>query len=176
MVDLRKEFDGIIKEFGRHYLLVRNDKTQRCSCVDTLYNTAKDKCPICLGTGYINSVEKLAGRDTVAAVPETLPRMITNTEIGNMAVPSRRFYFYYDTMPKRQDLVIVCGWNGNKPIIDEYTEIYEINHVEPKRADNGRIEYFIASSSNNPINASAKLHNMITNANRVTYYVTVRRR
>lgn len=175
MVDLRREFDDIIDEFGKPYLLIRADKKQRCKCVDTLYNSARDDCPICLGTGYISSVEKVTGRDVVASIPETLPRMITMGDPANIVVPSRRFYFRHDTNPKRQDLIISCAWNGNVPVIDAYTEVYEVNHSEPKRADSGRVEYFIVSTAMDPINADVKLFNVTKNIKDISYYLTVRR-
>lgn len=174
MVDLRKEFKEILNDFGTYYLLVRSDRVTRCECVDTLYNAAKDNCPICFGTGHINIVEKIGGRDIVAAIPETISRAITQTGAGSISLPTRRFYLKHDVRPKRKDLLIVCTWENDKPVIDEYTEIYEVNHSEPKRANSGRIEYFIASCLNDPINADIKLYNMVQNEDKA-YYMTVRR-
>jgi hypothetical protein len=175
MVDLRREFRDILDEFGRAYILVSVDKKRLCTCVDKLTNTAKDKCPICLGTGFIHRAKKVDGRDVVASIPETLPRMIRDKEPAQIAVPSRRFYFKHDVYPKRQDLVIVCDWDGKRPILDDYSEVYEINHSEPKRADDGRIEYFIASTERDPINADIKLKNVIRNTKNEEYLLTVRR-
>lgn len=175
MVGFRAEFEEIIRDYGSEYLLVRNDKQKICKCVDTLYNSAKDNCPICIGTGYINQVDRVSGRNVYGSIPETLSRMIGHVDSGAIASPARRFYLKADSMPSRQDLIIVTGWNEDTPSIDEYTEIYLVNHVEPKRARNGRIEYFIVSTSMDPINATAKLFNVISNSKKLDYYLTVRR-
>lgn len=173
MVDLRKEFKKIIDENGSYYLLVRNNKKQPCKCIDTLYNTPNDKCPICLGTGYINKVEKIKGRVVTASIPETLPRAMVNAEPGELIVPSKQFYLSYNIMPKKKDLLVICKWAGLKPIFNEFSEIYEINYSDLLRGENGRVEYIIAHCKGDPINAKLKFHSITTNANKLTYYITV---
>ena len=164
MVDLREELAYILENYGSDYLLIRIDKKIKCSCVDGLYNTGKDNCPICLGTGYLTYAEKVRGRAAMASIPETLPRMINTAEPGQIAVPAKQFYLKDTIRPKRNDLIVACEWNGNKPAFDEYTEIFEINESEPNRADNGRIEYFIASAHGDPVNLNIKLANIKKNA------------
>ena len=173
MVDLREELAYILENYGSDFLLIRTDKTIKCSCVDTLYNTGKDRCPICLGTGYLTFAERVKGRVAMASIPETLPRMINTAEPGQIAVPAKQFYLQYTIRPKRNDLIVLCEWDNNKPVFDEYTEIFEINESEPNRGDNGRIEYFIASAHADPINLSIKLANIKKNANNSEYYITM---
>lgn len=172
-IDLRQELAMLFQDYGSEYLLISNDKKLRCKCVDSLYNSGKDKCPICFGTGYISFARKVIGRETMASIPETLPRMIASSEPGEIAVPAKQFYIQHDVRPRRKDLIVVCQWKGNVPIFDEYTEIFLINEAEPNKADNGRIEYFIASAHADPINASIKLTNIKKNIKEASYYVSV---
>jgi hypothetical protein len=174
MVDLRREFADLIEDYGSYYLLVRSNRKKHCKCVDKLYNTAEKKCPICLGTGYVNVAEKVKGRDSMAAMPVSLPRLGQLSEPGNISIPAKEFFLDHTSRPEKEDLIVVCQWDGIKPIFDEYTEIHRISYVQALRADDGRIEYFIASAEGQLLKKKAILHNIQTNANRINYYVTVR--
>jgi hypothetical protein len=172
MVDLRKELGDIIRDYGSDYLLIKAKKTIPCKCVVGNHGTARDDCPVCLGTGYLVKAVRVRGRSAIAAIPETLPRMMSNAEPGQVAVPSKQFYLNYKSRPYRKDLIVVCEWDGNVPIIDEYSEIFEVNEVDPNRGDNGRIEYFIASAKGDPINSKVRLANIISNSKK-EFYVSV---
>ena len=57
MIDLKWEFDEIIREFGHPVILIRTYKGRDCNCVTELSQSANPKCPVCFGTGKINSSE-----------------------------------------------------------------------------------------------------------------------
>ena len=170
---IKDEFDRIIKEYGSYYLYIRKNKKKICSCVDTLHKTPRDDCNICLGTGYVLAAEKINSRMVTAAVPETLPRAIKPVDIGEIIVPSKQFYIPCEITPKRKDLIIVCQWKDKQPLFDDYTDIYEINEVEPLIWHNGQVVYYIAYTHGDPINASLKL-NLIRENSKLNYYVAVR--
>jgi hypothetical protein len=174
MVDLRREFKNLIENYGSYYLIVKANRQRECKCVDQLYKTPKKECPICLGTGFINAVEKIKGRDTMSSMPVSLPRIGEMAEPGVISIPARDFYLEYTARPEAQDLLIICEWNGLRPIFDEYTEIHRIGYVQPLRGDNGRIEYFLASAEGQLIKEKAILHNIGVNADKINYYITVR--
>lgn len=174
MVDLRYEIDKIFDEYGSYALLLRNDKKVRCKCVNELSQAPKDTCQICLGTGYINKAERIRMRSKATSSSETLPKVVNFTNVGNIGIALRQFYIDYTVRPKKQDLLILCDWDGVKPILDEYTEIYEITNAEPMRGDGGRIEYFIAVAKSDPINMELRFVNLQRNADKLTYYITAR--
>lgn len=175
MVDLRYEFDNLMDEFSSNFLLVKNNRKQTCLCVDSLSRSAKQTCPVCLGTGFINRVEKIRGRFVVSSSIDLLPKETKYEQIGNIAFASKQFYLKHDISIDRKDLIILCDWkNEYIPAFNSYSEIYEITNIDPARGDTGRIEYVIASAKNNPIEAQAKFYNIKQNASRVNYYITVR--
>ena len=172
MVDLRRELASIIEDYGSDYLLIKINKKVKCRCVTEDYGSARADCPVCLGTGFLINAVKVRGRSAFASIPETLPRMITTAEPGKIAIPSKQFYLNHKSKPYRKDLLVICGWDGKKPVFDEYTEIFEINEIDPNRGDGGRIEYFIASAKGDPVNAKIKLANIVKNS-QSEYYVSV---
>lgn len=174
MVDLIREIDSIFDDYGHYGLLIRNDKKQQCRCVNKVSLAPSDKCQICLGTGYINRVERVRIRSRATSASDTLPKVVNFTEIGNVGIALRTFYMDHAVRPKRQDLLVLCEWEGLKPILDEYAEIYEINNAEPMRGDGGRIEYFLVLAKSDPVNMEVRFHNLQQNADKLTYYITAR--
>lgn len=174
MVGFRKDYETIVEEYGSYYLIVRTNKKLRCSCVDSLYSSPKKDCPICLGTGYLHRVERIKGRSVEGNVPETLAMSLKDVTPGILSVAARTFYLHHESIPTKKDLLITCDWNGLRPVFDDYTNIYEISTAEPLKGSGGRTEFFRVSTKKDPINADAKLHNILNNAAKLTYYVTVR--
>lgn len=174
MVDLRSGINSIFEEYGSYALLLRGDRKVPCKCVDRLSLAPNDKCKICLGTGYISTAERVKIRSKATSSSNTLPKVVSSTDIGDVGIALRQFYIDYTVRPKRQDLLIICDWDGVKPILDEYTEIYEINNSEPMRGNGGRIEFFQVVAKSDPVNMEAKFQNLQQNAGKLTYYITVR--
>lgn len=173
-IDLRLGFESLMRDYGVDAILIRNDKQQQCKCVDRLSLSPKDNCPICLATGFINKAEKIKVRHRMAAGVGTQSKMGGLAQVGNINASLRQFYLSYTERPKKQDLLILCEWDGLKPILDEYTEIYEIDSADPMRGDGGRIEYFNLLAKSDPVNMTAKFFNLQQNAEGLTYYITVR--
>jgi hypothetical protein len=174
MVNLRDEMDKILDDYGNDVLLIRSDKNTSCKCIDRISLAPNDKCPICLGTGYIHSAERIRVRTRATSSADTLPKVVSATQIGDVGVSMRQFYADYTVRPKKQDLLVMCEWDGAKPVFDEYTEIYTINNSEPLRGDNGRIEYFQLMGQSNPVNMKIKLNSIHQNVDKLTYYIATR--
>lgn len=174
MVDLRVEMDYMLENYGSDFLLIRNDKRYPCTCITQISASSNDRCPLCLGTGYWHSAEKIRGRTKATSSADTLPKSVNYTQIGDVGVSLRHFYTNYLVRPKGKDLIVVCEWNGKIPVFDEYTEIYEVNYAEPMRGDNGRIEYFKAVAKSDPVNMKLKFNNIKNNAGKLTYIIATR--
>lgn len=147
MSDLRVEFEKVLHKYGHYVLLVRQNKKVPLPKSYTAN----------LGLSYGYTIEKHLCRSQTASIPETLPRMVKGQIAGEVSVSSKMFYLKHDVFPSRGDLIIECSWNGNRPIIDEYSGIYEINYPEPYRGLGGRIEYFRAACELDPIEATVRL-------------------
>lgn len=147
MIDMRQEFDNLLDDYGHYVLLIRQNK--KVSIPKSFDNN--------LGLDCAYTIERHLCRAETASIPETLPRMQQGASAGEMAIASKMFYLKYDVRPSKGDLIVEVSWEDDKPIIDEYTAIYEINYPEPFKGDGGRIEYFRAACELNPIEATVRL-------------------
>ena len=146
----------MIQQYGHPILLIKQNRTVKCHCYNELYRSSNTKCPDCFGLGYLYEINKQLCRSQTAAIPETLPRTLGKQEIGIVAIPTRVFYLTHTALPQTGDYVVECAWEGEKPVIDEYTSAYEINYPDPQRGDNGRIEFFRVACARDPINADLR--------------------
>jgi DnaJ-class molecular chaperone len=177
MVDFRQAMHNILDEYGQYILLIRRNEYQTCKCVTAAAKAPRDDCPVCLGTGTVNKAERVLARVKATNSNDTLPKVTQSTPIGDVGVIFRQFYVDFRVRPRSDDLFVICDWKSDKPyvpIITQYTAIYEINYVEPLRGEKGRIEYFMSVTKSDPVNVDVKLHNIVQNASRYDYYVTVR--
>lgn len=177
MVDLRYEMDLIIKEFGDAALLLRSQPI-RCGCVNSLSRAPDKNCKRCLGTGKIIIAEKISIRSKQSSSNDTLPKNLTEKDVGSVAVGVREFYTTYRIRAKQYDSILFCEWEGNTPIFNQYTVLYRILNTDPLKADreNGiaRIEYFKLTSNSDPINVKAKFNKIIENAEGSQYYIGIK--
>lgn len=177
MIDLRDEMYDIMQEFGQYGLLIRNDVIQTCSCVNTISKAPDDHCPICLGNGYINQVEKVFYRTEGVAAPGIMSKYMSYTTAGDISMVYRRFYFDFRVRPSKNDLMIVTDWsegNRNIPLLNEYSTVYNLDFVDPLKGDYGRIDFFMGLGKTDGVNQQIKLHNVQQNAGANSYYITVR--
>ena len=58
-IDLRKEAEGLIKEFSISILYIRNCKFVKCKCFDDINKCGDPNCKLCFGSGYFASMEKI---------------------------------------------------------------------------------------------------------------------
>ena len=138
-VDLRKEIKYILNNYGFHALIRRNSKIH-CSCFDSLYNDGSIKCPYCGGTGRVNRVERHLVRRDYAVMDRSFQRNTTEAEFGRIVGTLYKFYMQHYVNPLVQDLIYYVTWCGDNPktLVSEF----EIQSIDPLRADNGRIEFW----------------------------------
>jgi len=178
MIDLRDELYSMIHDYGQYALLVRSDIYQTCRCVSSIDNSPNDKCPICLGTGVLNKVERVLLRREGVSASAIISKYLQYEDIGDVSQIFTKFYFDFRARPKQGDVIILCDWSStdpNIPIITDYTLLYVINYAEPLRADDGRIEFFFTLAKSDSVNNQIKLDQVIRNAKTDDYYITVRR-
>jgi hypothetical protein len=164
-MDLRAEFQSILRDYGHPVLLLRKDETKRCKCWNDTYGNASKECPICLGLGYLFSLEKHVVRTVIQSIPETLPRINKSIAPAEISIASRIFFTTHDVVAKPGDLVIDVSWNGNKAVINPYTKVYEIGYVEPERGSHGRIEFIKIFSKIDPVEYTFRLQDVIKRYN-----------
>ena len=164
-MDLRAEFQSIMQEYGRPILLLHKDETKRCPCWNDTYGTASKECPICLGLGYVFTLERHMARTVIQSIPETLPRINRSLAPAEISITSRIFFTTHDVIAKEKDLIIDTSWSGDKAIIDPYTGVYEVGYVEPERGDNGRIEYIKIFTKIDPVEHSFRLQDVVRRYN-----------
>lgn len=172
-MDIRQEFHNIMTLYGHPVLLIRNASKRRCECWDMAHG-AIYQCPICQGTGFVFTAEKLMTREMTTAIPETLARAIRDTDLGNLSVPSRMYYFEYNVEPDVEDYIMEPEWDDRgRPVFSKYSGLYQINHIDPFRGTSGRIEYFRAACKYDPVMVDNFKAYITKNTNIITYNVSI---
>lgn len=140
MKELRAEFKDILMEYGYPVLLVRQQKEVRCSCYDEKTQSVDRECPICFGLGHVPLVEKHTIREIDVRVTETNAANFKAQNFGDMATPSRGYFFLPEVVVDDQDLILDVGWSGEYPILNK-GRIWEVSHVDTARFVKGEIVF-----------------------------------
>lgn len=140
MISLRKEIHDIIESTGHYVLLQRTSRKIRCRCWNEKYQEADSACPICLGSGWVSKIERHKIRRQNASQILALPDLIKQVNIGSLATDAMVFFFKHDTAPKKGDIIMEVGWDGNKPT--HLIQSFQISSATDMREHHGRIEFF----------------------------------
>lgn len=169
-MDLRKEFDAILEEYGFPVLVVRSDRKLRCSCWSEKMQEADRECPVCFGLGWVPTVEKHMVRSMDSSVPETLAMIGQDMPpFGPIAIPGRIYYTRYNANLRPTDLIVDVDWTkGGKPLYSG-GGIYEVSHIDPKRFDRGRLIYNKVYVKDEPVEKAIRGFR-IANANGIKNY------
>ena len=130
-MNLRKEFDAILHQYGHYVLIVRTDRQTTCTCYNPTTGSVSKTCPYCFGLGTIPIIEKHITREKDLNVPETLPYLSTQQLFGEMAIATRGYFFKPEVVIQPHDLIIDVDWNGAQPIYSG-RGLYEVSHVDKK--------------------------------------------
>ncbi len=137
-IDLRKDADLLTKEFGINVLYVRNCKFVRCTCFDDLNKTGDPDCPLCRGTGYFASIQKVKAIESSNSAYSS-NNAILKTSLGVTDQKNEIYYFQYNFNPKERDMILKVTWDKNGYPVD-ILQVLEITTVYEMRGDKGRIE------------------------------------
>lgn len=143
VLDLRKEMEDILREYGHWVMLLRSSRKIRCKCWNERAQEADSRCTDCLGSGWLTRAERhLARRDNASQIV-TLPSVTAVEEPGRIWTQSSNFFFRHDVHPQVGDLIMEVGWRGSKPT--NIYAVYLIQHSEANRGQGGRIEFYEAT-------------------------------
>lgn len=158
MINLKEEFDSIIREFGHPVILIRSKKDKECNCVTRKNQSANSKCPICFGTGKINSSEVIKIRN----VTKYSLMNYKFAEMGQTIATPNTIYVQSEVRPCVNDLIVQCAFKDGRPYIDDYSEVYLIDNVAPLREEHGNIAYFTCTLESQTKDKNVKLNNIIS--------------
>lgn len=150
-MDLRKDFEGILRDLGHNILLVRQDAKLRCSCWNEKNQESSRECPVCFGLGVVPVIEKHTIRDTVLTVTESLARVNSDAPFGEMGVPSRIYYFNHNARVRTQDLIVEVEWSPSGKPIYQGGPVWEVGYVDELRFFDGEIVYKKVAVRDTPI-------------------------
>lgn len=153
MINLLKEFNQIVDDFGHKVILIKPNKKQECSCLHRITRSARADCPICLGTGYVVYSKPILVRNVMKYSLENYKYQA----IGSAVINQNNFYLKSEDRPQQDDLLIQLNFEGNKPYVDEYSNVYLIDNVAPLRQESGEIAFFLCSTEAQPINKNYRL-------------------
>lgn len=124
-MDLRKEFDAILKGYGHHIFLRR---------VDNPFEGNEE-------VRYRNVLEKHTVRHMISGSATLMFQQ--NEEAGGLIFGSDViYYFRWNVNPGPQDQIY-----ENLDLPPEDRKIYSIDQVMPMRGDGGRVEYWVAGAT-----------------------------
>jgi hypothetical protein len=140
MIDLRKEFDEILEEYGHDVLLQRTDRRVHCKCWNRGTSEADPECLICNGTGWVTRIERIRVRREDASQVITRPNRAQGSPLGKVWASSAVYYMRYSVVPQVGDFIYEVRWRHNQPV--KILSAYEINDINALRGDRGRVEYY----------------------------------
>lgn len=148
-IDLRKEFETLMHDYG-HWVVLRHALPgRRCSCISKITKEALSGCTKCLGSGR-------AYTDTFVKARKSRPIKFTHA-VGGEALtgpvqgttPEYIYYLRFETRPSQDDYVLEIGLTpaDRDPVIPcLVTAVYNITDVREMRMDSGRVEYYALST------------------------------
>ena len=169
-MNLRKEFDAILHQYGHYVLIVRTDRKTTCTCYNPTTGSVSKTCPYCFGLGTIPIIEKHITREKDLNVPETLPYLSTQQLFGEMAIATRGYFFKPEVVIQPHDLIIDVDWNGVQPIYSG-RGLYEVSHVDKKRFEFGEFTFQKVYVKDNPIEKEIHSIRIIERAGETNYLV-----
>lgn len=137
-IDMRRNADSLIKEFGIDVLYVRNCKFVKCRCFNDLDKTGNPDCPYCMGSGFFSSIEKIRSIESSNSAYSSTNSII-QLPIGVTNQKNEIYYIKHNSTPKERDYLLKVTWDKQgKPI--DIVRVLEIINVYEMRGDNGRVE------------------------------------
>ncbi len=166
-MDLRKEINNIIEEKGHYVLLQRTSGKLRCVCWNERYQEASSDCPRCLGKGFVSRIERHKVRRQLATNIISLPGKKKQTPMGQIIQDTRTFFFKHNVHPKKGDIIMEVGWNGQRPT--HLIQAFEITNADDKREDGGRTEFYLVTTKERNISTPIR-HVVIRQLGRIQNY------
>lgn len=137
-IDLRFQSDLLTDEFGIELLYVRNCKFVRCNCFDDLNKTGDPNCPLCHGSGYFASIQKIRAIESSNSAYSST-NSIQQTPIGVTDQKNEVYYIRHQFTPKVRDFLLKVTWDKQKYPTD-VLQVLEIVNVWEMRGTDGRVE------------------------------------
>lgn len=170
-INLAKEFENILKRFGRDVLVIRQDRKLRCeTCFNEVTQEASRECATCFGLGWSYVAERHTIRSEDVSVPETLARLLGGKSIGQVSASSRRYFCLPNMRAQQDDLIIDVEWDEFGRPLYKNGGIWAINSLDSSQnLGEGQGVYNIAYVSQQPVMSKIRgIH--ITEINGVKQY------
>lgn len=156
-INLAKEFETILKEYGHDVLVLRVEKKKRCSCYNEVTLEASRTCPACFGLGWSYIAERHTCRAEDASIEESLVRAVKGNIMGNVVSGGRKYFFLPNMRANEQDLIIEVEWDRfGKP---KYNNggVWEINYMDENlKLGQGKEVYRAVYVSETPVHSNIR--------------------
>jgi hypothetical protein len=138
---LLKEVRDLFSGF-RFVLLIRNTQKIKCTCYNDLERSYDSGHDVCLGTGWIPTIEKHRSWYQMASVPQSLPRVIEVLEPAATAINAKFFYFFRSAHVEVGDEIVITEFGEDGLPVFQTAEFYTANHPEPKYDETGELIFW----------------------------------
>ncbi|MEX3713553.1 hypothetical protein ABFV99_14210 [Cytobacillus horneckiae] len=110
-MDVAKEFEQILKKYGRDVLFLRTDRKLYCECYNEVTQEASRECPVCLGLGWSYIAERQTVKSETSMAAVQLPNVLKGVSIGDIATAARKYFVLPSVQAKEKDLIVEVGWD-----------------------------------------------------------------
>lgn len=163
---LQQEVRNFFSTFP-YVLIVKNNTKIRCYCYDAQTDSSDTKCPSCLGSGWIPTIEKHRCWHNTAIAGDTLTHLISVLDPGAVVVDERAFYFLPEASPQTGDYIVVADFDKNGLPRYRTQQFYKVNHSDLRFDDHGVPTFYKASAKKDPVDAKIKSFNLYRMRNKI---------
>jgi hypothetical protein len=167
--DLERQVRAFFQGFP--FILVIKDKLKfHCVCFDEAFQTFDLKCPYCLGTGFIPSVERHRAYNHSNLRTTMLPTLIQVSEESQVGSEYRVFYVLPEATPEENDMVAICDFKSNGLIIPGTMYFFEVGYSDIKRDENGKHIYSRIFCHRDPVDTKIRSFNIQQIQGKIRYF------
>jgi hypothetical protein len=152
-IKLREELKWMMNNWGYYIILVRAS-SMLCSCSSKEGQQASSFCTKCLGIGRRIKLEKRKVVGLPSSQVISRPNSTQQGNIGEIYSDAKKFYCDFFVHPNVGSFIYEVSWKDNNII--NIHGVYKIEHADPLRMDDGKIEYYAIHTHREVMNIDFK--------------------
>lgn len=151
---LKETYNQIIDTYGHNILLIHSDQKVRCSCFNELTQEPDRNCKICMGLGWIPTVDKqiVYTKEITGGITSSTYNRATIGTIGGVYSDQKVYFFKENVKVDDTSQILEVEWADENHPYYANGGLYQVQHVSTLRFTNGLPVYKEAFVQDEPIN------------------------
>lgn len=154
--NLAKEFEQILKDYGRDVLVLRTDRKLYCECYNEVTQEASRDCPVCLGLGWSYVAEQHTTRSENSLASSQLSNLLKGVNIGDVAVGTRRYFFLPNVKAREKDLIVEVNWDEHGRASYNEDGLWNITNIDKNQKIGDQEIYRIYYATETPVRSKIR--------------------